>query len=209
MFALVPVLLLILAAFGVDLGNAYAHKRERQKDADHSTLAGTGVGGANLPAPTSAATCSYGKAAVAGDQAVKDVAAYLTKQLGSTVTPGSLVDCQVEQNGEVFYGKPSKTSTGWSLAYDQYKLSLVSPPDTVEFGMANIMGVDSVNVRGQATAAIGTPGGDRTFPAFATDGCDWGQRTVYAPAGATTGPSFTPGPRGIRQIRTSRRSTSP
>ena len=151
------VLLLILAAFAVDLGNAYAHKRERQKDADHSTLAGTGVGGANLPAPTSAATCSYGKAAVAGDQAVKDVAAYLTKQLGSTVTPGSLVDCQVEQNGEVFYGKPSKTSTGWSLAYDQYKLSLVSPPDTVEFGMANIMGVDSVNVRGQATAAIGTP----------------------------------------------------
>src|SRR5262245_50331760 len=77
---MLALVLLIMAAFAVDLGNAYVAKRDSQKHADFAALAG-GMGD-NLPTPNSTRTCTYGPAGSAADQAVVDVASYLRRTLG-------------------------------------------------------------------------------------------------------------------------------
>jgi Flp pilus assembly protein TadG len=182
--ALMATMLLIVSALAVDLGNTYAHKRDRQKDSDLATLAGAGVAGKNLPATSggACATAEYtGPRASAGDQAVKDVATYLTKQLGTNITAAQLTDCKVTSNGEVFYGVPKKNTTGsWSLTANKNQLSLVSPPDHVDFGLANVFGFSGTDVNGVSTVEIRSPKFS-TLPFYAFDGCDYGPQTLQQP----------------------------
>jgi len=193
MTGLMTVLLLSIAALTVDIGRAYVEKRDVQKVVDFAALAG--AAGTNLPG-TIAGACAggyTGNRPAATDQAVRDVATHLaTATWTGSPTAADLVDC-VLSNGEVVYGTLTFPSAGTpSLSYDKTQLTVVSPSRQVDFGFARVMGFNDASVQGRATAAVGTPGAEKVFPAFATDGCDWGQRTVFAPASSSTGPTFTP-----------------
>ena len=185
------LVLLSVTALTVDLGVAWVQKRDVQKVVDFATLAG--ASGTNLPG-TLNGTCSNqynGPRAAASDRAVLDVALHLVADEWAVIpTATTLTDCKLD-NGEVVYGTLSAAAVP-TLAYDKSMLTVVSPARHVPFGLAAALGVNGTSVHGRATAAVGTPGSEKVFPAFATDGCDWGQRTIFAPAGSTTGPAFTP-----------------
>ena len=180
MVAVMAMLLLSLAALGVDLGNAYVQKNDVQKLTDFAALAG--AGGNNLPG-VSTTTCPYGRRASATDPAVQDVAAYL----GSTPWSGGpsaaeLVDCSVG-NGEVFYGTVTRSAvnaSGVVLSFDANKLSVISPQRQVDFGFARVMGFDSTRVSGQATAEVRSPT-ISSVPFYAFTGCDYGLQTIANP----------------------------
>ena len=194
MVGLLTVLLLTMAALGTDLGQAWAQKRQLQGGSDLATLAGAGINGNDLPAPSVGKVCSYGTGALATDPASVDVARYLaSKSYSPTLAPAAvpaatvsamatqLTDCNV-QNGEVFYGQPSfnKTSGTWSNVYNKNQLSLVSPPSRVDFGFARILGFNSVNVVGQSTVEIRSPQFS-ALPFYAFNGSDYGPQTLQQP----------------------------
>lgn len=194
MVGLLSVVLLSVAGVAVDLGNAMAQRAEVRKVTDLAALAGGS--GTNLPGPISGA-CSTGYIGQKPDplgQAVLDAAASLSQTTWSGVSPtaDTLTDCSLS-NGEVVYGRLTFPASGTpTLTYDPTKLTVYSPPRDVQFGMAGVMGFDSTTVGGHATVAAGTPGSSKVFPAFATEGCDWGQRTIFAPATVNSNSSFTP-----------------
>lgn len=180
-FAFTAFVLMVIAALSVDLGQAWAEKRQQQHKSDMATLAGAGLKGADLPAPSTAQACSYGTGALASHPAAIDIASYLGTTAGnSTITAGQLTDCNVS-NGEIFYGIPTRSSTGtWTLAYNKNQLSLVSPPKTVDYGLARLIGINSVDVFGQSTVEIKSPK-MATLPFYAFTGCDYGPQTLQQP----------------------------
>jgi Flp pilus assembly protein TadG len=199
MFALLAVVLMSIAALGVDLGNAWAQKRQVQEGSDLATEAGAGIKGANLPA-TAAKVCTYGNAgALATDQSVKDIATYLANQAypsgGAGYSamlaslPGQLTDCNMN-NGEVVYGNPKYVSGAWTVTYNKNQLSLVSPPKNVQFGLAGIMGFHSVNVNGVSTVEIKSPKFS-ALPFYAFSGCDYGPQTLQQPNNGHAGSPVT------------------
>ena len=195
LFALLSVVLLSVAALGVDLGNAWQTKRQVEAGADLATEAGVGVAGANLPKTGGVHDCGYGTAgALSTDQSVKDIATYLASQAyplprsGSDTTaynalttslPGQLTDCSMA-NGEVVYGTPVRSGSTWTVTYNKNQLSLVSPPKWVAFGLAGIMGFSGTNVNGVATMEIQSPK-MATLPFYAFSGCDYGPQTLQQP----------------------------
>jgi len=192
MVALLAVVLLSVSAMSVDLGNAWAQKRQVQAGGDLATEAGAGIKGDNLPKVGSVKTCSYGAAgALATDQSVKDITSYLASQTypsgGGAYSamlvnlPGQLTDCSMT-NGEVVYGLPTynNTTKAWSVAFNKNQLSLVTPPKTVDFGLAGIMGFHSVPVAGVSTLEIQSPKMN-TLPFYAFSGCDYGPQTLQQP----------------------------
>jgi hypothetical protein len=193
MFALLAVVLMSISALSVDLGNAWQAKRQVQAGSDLAVEAGAGIKGANLPNTGAVKTCSYGAAgALATNQSVKDIAQYLANQANPSQTgpsyssmlvnlPGQLTDCNMA-NGEVVYGQPKKTGSTWSVTYNKNQLSLVSPPKTVDFGLAGIMGFHSTNVAGVSTVEIKSPKFS-ALPFYAFDGCDYGPQTLQQPNG--------------------------
>jgi hypothetical protein len=191
LFALLAVVLMVIAAMGVDLGNAWQQKRQVQEGSDLATEAGAGIKGANLPASGIVHSCSYGNAgALATDQSVLDISAYLAAQAypdktGSAYTsllsalPSQLTDCSMD-NGEVVYGLPVKSGSTWSVTYNKNQLSLVAPPKTVNFGLARILGFSSVGVGGVSTVEIRSPKFS-ALPFYAFAGCDYGPQTLQQP----------------------------
>lgn len=188
MVGVMALLLVSVAALAVDLGHAYVQKQAIQKRADFAALAGAVED--NLPMTAAGAMCEYGRAALAGDQAIIDTAAYLSETPGgTTVLAGDLVDCDLA-DGEAGYGTFRSDSAcvgGVCLAANQNQLSVISQPRTVEFGLARVMGFDNVDVRGQATVEIKTPL-QKTLPLYAFTGCDYGSNTISQP---TNGQSST------------------
>ena len=180
--AFLALLLLSIAALGVDIGHAYVERQDVQKLTDFASLAG--AEGDNLPGSTPG-VCAYGKRAAASDQAVLDVAGYLGSEVwAGGPTPAQLVDCSIA-NGEVFYGTVTRTPanpSGVLLSYDPQKVSVISPPRHVDFGMAQVIGFSGTDVTGSATASAGTPGSTKVIPSYAVSGCDWGQQTITDPA---------------------------
>src|SRR4051812_10679348 len=194
MFALLSLMFLSIAALGVDLGNAWAQKRQVSAGGDLATEAGAGPKGVNIP-NTSVTSCSYGNAGgVATSQAVVDIASYLAEQAypqprSATDTtayntlkaalPGQLTDCSMT-NGEVVYGIPKQTAGGWTVAFNKNQLSLVTPPKRVDFGFARIMGFTGTNVYGVSTVEIKSPKFS-ALPFYAFSGCDYGPQTLQQP----------------------------
>ena len=181
-FAFTAVVLLVVAALSVDLGQAWAEKRQQQHKSDMATLAGAGLKGADLPAPATGGTCTYGVSALASHQAAIDVAAYLGTQPGnSIVTATQLTDCNVD-NGEIFYGIPSRNATtgAWTNVYNKNQLSLVSPKKHVDYGLARLIGFTGVDVYGSSTIEIKSPKMN-TLPFYAFSGCDYGPQTLQQP----------------------------
>jgi hypothetical protein len=188
--AIIAVMLLGVAALTVDLGQAYVTKRGIQKQTDFATLAG--AAGDDLPMTASGLGCSItspdsygGIAAKATDRAIIDTAAYLSTQPGgSNVTPGQLVDCRLS-NGEAGYGIFSRDATGLHLNANENQLSVISPRQRVDFGFAQVMGFNNVDVAGQATVEIKSPL-QETLPFYAFQGCDWGEKVVANPTNGQT-----------------------
>ena len=201
--ALTSVLLLSFATIGVDLGQAWAQKRQLQEASDLATLAGAGISGADLPAPNTGKVCSYGTGAISTDPAAIDVAKYVASNADSSLAPDSvtsssytamaqqLTDCDVT-NGEIFYGIPKYTgaTNSWSLTYNKNQLSLVSPPKTVNFGFANLIGFSNVKVVSQSTIEIRSPNVS-ALPFYAFSGCDYGPQTLQQPNNGHAADSVT------------------
>lgn len=179
MVAVLALVLLSIAALGVDLGNAMNRKQLTQNSADFAALAGagslpdTGVStvqrvadnlNENQPASDGSENCNP-DAEVAGVRV--------------PITAAMLTDAK-DINGEVSF--PAGGS----------QMRVLSPASRVQFGLANVMDIGDTCVQSEATVMVGTPGAAKVFPSFATEGCDWGQRTIFAPASSTTGPSFEP-----------------
>lgn len=179
MVAALVALLFATAALTVDLAKAYVEKNDIQKRADFSALAG--AVGDNLPG-AAPGTCGYGPAALASDQAIVDVAAYLSERPGgSDVTAADLVDCDLT-DGEAGFGmfRAGGCPGGTCLVADPNQLSVVSQPRNVSFGLASVLGFTDVDVRGEATVEIKTPlmAG---LPFYAFTGCDYGNQTISQP----------------------------
>ncbi len=66
------------------------------------------------------------------------------------------------------------------MTFNKNQLSLVSPPKTVDFGLAGIMGFHSVDVNGVSTVEIQSPK-MATLPFYAFSGCDYGPQTLQQP----------------------------
>jgi hypothetical protein len=194
MFALTSVLLMSMAGLGVDLGSAWAQKRQVQTSTDSATIAGAGIKGADLPAPATGKVCPFWTGALATDPGTQDVARYVaSKAYSPTLAPAAvpaatvsamatqLTDCDVT-NGEVFYGIPTYSSAlgHWTLAYNKNQLSLVSPPTHVGFGFSRIIGITGANVTGQSTVEIDSPKFS-ALPFYAFNGCDYGEQTLQQP----------------------------
>ena len=195
LFALLAVILMSVAALGVDLGNAWAQKKQVQAGSDLATEAGAGVKGANLPKTGSVHSCGYGAAgAVATDQSVLDISEYLASQsypiprsssddtayaAMKAALPGQLTDCSMT-NGEVVYGVPKFSGGSWTVAYNKNQLSLVSPQKQVDFGLAGILGFSNTRVNGVSTVEIKSPKFS-ALPFYAFSGCDYGPQTLQQP----------------------------
>ena len=180
MVGVLALVLVSISAMAVDLGHAFVEKNAIQKRADFAALAGSA--GDDLPMVAAGSDCNYGKAARASDQAIIDTAAYLSEQPGGTdINPVDLVDCDLT-DGEAGYGmfKTAASSPcvgGTCLVANQNQLSVISHPRTVDFGLAAVMGFQSVNVVGEATVEIKSPL-LRTLPLYAHEGCDYGPQTI-------------------------------
>jgi Flp pilus assembly protein TadG len=126
--------IVIVAAMGVDLGNAWQRKVTVQKSVDVSAISA-----AHLLPKTSSNT----------DAIYAEVATYLNKAsnvvLGQpgTVTAAQLHDGQLP-NGEVTFESDTV-------------MKVVAPQAHVDYGLANLVGVDSTEVSAEATVALKTP----------------------------------------------------
>ena len=190
MVAIMALVLMGTAALAVDMGQAFTRKREIQYDTDRAALAG-GAGN-NLPTPATTSTCAYGNRANSSDQAIKDVVASLNSQPGAPTTSVSeMRDCNTD-NGEVFYGSVTQNAAGtYVLTYSKNRLSVLSPPSRVDFGLARAIGKANVDVRSVSTVSLFSPR-LRTLPLYAFTGCDYGHQTIAQPNnGHAGGQSFS------------------
>jgi Flp pilus assembly protein TadG len=155
-FAILSLVIFGVAAFAVDLGNAYQRKRAVQTQVDLAALAGA----EHLPDQTG--------------QAVAKVAEFLEHniKLGQDQV-WSLQDGDFT-NGEV------------EFLDGNMRMKVTAPEATVDYRFAPILDgdFDSGRVSATATVAVGTPGGAASMPfyAFGGDGCDYGSRRLTDPA---------------------------
>lgn len=178
--AALALVLVGISALAVDLGFAFVQKQAIQKKTDFAALAGSL--GDDLPVTAAGVVCNYGRAGLASDQAIKDVAAYLSEQPGGTdIDPIDLVDCDLA-DGEAGYGTfvSGSCTGGYCLTANPNQLTVVSQPKRVNFGLARVLGFDNVDVRGEATVEIKSPL-QKTLPFYAFQPCDYGQQIVVQP----------------------------
>ena len=151
--AVMATVLFGVAALAVDLGNAWARKREIQKQVD---ISGISAGWA-LPATTPAA-----KAAVADE-----VARYLVKNDvwgQDTITGTSLLDGS-DSNGEIYFSDGDTT------------MRVVAPPAHVDFMFGTVIGAgDGTPVTADATVQVRSPlpPTGRVLPFAMPDRCPFG-----------------------------------
>ena len=139
----VAVVLIIFAAFAVDLGNAFARKRMVQSQADFAALAGAAL----LDGTPSSE-------AVARTEAAEYL--FLNEVLGDDFTAAEMLDGSLV-NGEI-------------EVFDDYrKVRVTAPPATVGLGFAGVIGQDELDVQAVAVAGIFTPGA--LAPFFIAEGC--------------------------------------
>ncbi|MGY2875443.1 Flp pilus assembly protein TadG [Marmoricola sp. URHA0025 HA25] len=180
-FGLMIVLLVSVAALGMDLGNAISRKTDTQNQADFAAI---DAGQANPLAIAAGAAGSIVPAAVTAQVAASlnsnqpeddDRACWVDN---NCVTTAQLTDCPATPtvaclvNGEVRF-----TARG--------RLQVTAPRTSVNFSFAKVFGVDGTDVQSRATVGVFSPG-PRIFPMFAVSGCDWGQQALTDPASGST-----------------------
>jgi hypothetical protein len=179
------IMLFAVAALVVDLGNAYAHKRELQNQADFAALAAGATMKNNLSGTPSAT-----------DPAVIAAAVYLAANWShdddhpsggppaQDVIRSALVD-NVAANGEACYG----TFNGGACVGQAGKFSVLTPNRRTNFAFAPALGstVKKNTIQAAtATVSIGSPARDAGMPFYAVGGvagsCDWGSQKLSDPA---------------------------
>ena len=175
-------LLLMVAALSVDLGNAWARKRDVQTQVDVSALSA----GHLLP-----------RTAANENSIVDEVVEYLNRQNNQAVgqpdvTRVGLLDLNPE-NGEVIFTNAGQT------------MQVVAPRAWVAFSFAGVIGEDGANIQATATVEIqqSIPGQD-VFPFALPQNCPYGSGMAdTVPPGHEDPPppppagTFTPGPSEI------------
>lgn len=173
MVAVLAVVLLSVAALGVDLGNAMNRKQLTQNSADFSALAGAN----GLPV-TDLTTVQKVADYLNQNQPSSDGAATeCNPDAGKTITSAMLTDT-MDYNGDVeFIGTT--------------RIRVLAPATRVQFGMANVMGFDDTCVQSVAVARIAT-GLLGMAPYYATDACDQGPQVLKSDAGGPSIPFTVP-----------------
>lgn len=165
-FALMAVLLMSIAALGIDLGNAVARRTATQTQADFAAFAAAGelesstVAGATPPP----AVVDTVRDSLNANQPQDDTRTCW--RTSSCVTSTHLTDSNLA-NGEVRF-----TDAG---------LQVVAPQAWVDFGFAEVFGSSGTNVSSRATVNVFS-GGKRVMPAYGVSGCDYGRQTLTDPA---------------------------
>ena len=128
--------LIIVAAMGVDLGNAWQRKMTVQKSVDVSAISA----GHLLP-----------KTSTNTDAIYAEVATYFNKASNIvTAKPGTRHSGLSSHDNDVTNGE---------VTFDgrQLTMTVVAPQAHVDYGLANVIGFDSVEVHAEATVQVRTP----------------------------------------------------
>ncbi len=173
MTGVLVVVLVSIAALGVDLGNAMNRKQVTQNSSDFAALAGAN-GLPSTATPTVQMVADYLNTNVASS----DGGTECNPQAGATITAAMLTDGN-EVNGEVTF--PSGDT----------RIRVVSPAARVQFGIANVMGFDDTCVSSVSTARIAS-GSLGMAPYYATDACDQGPQVLKSDAGGPSIPFSVP-----------------
>lgn len=184
MFGLLAVMLMAIAALGVDIGNEVNRHTVTQTQADFAALAGgdqmTDVGAVGSTVPSAVVNAVV--VALNNNQPQDDNPAVQScVKTNSCVKASDLTDSDMT-NGDVRF-----TAAG---------LQVTAPNHLVSFGMARIMGFQGKNVTAQATVQVYSPG-EHVLPYYAAQGCDFGTQTISQPTNgldATTINLNNPGP---------------
>ncbi|MFL6106219.1 MAG: hypothetical protein ACJ72L_04590 [Marmoricola sp.] len=172
MVGLLATLMFSSAAICVDLGSAWARKRDVQKQVDVSALSV----GWMLPMTVSNKS----------DIATK-VAAYFADQLNKV--PGqSAVTGQQLVNGSNIDGELWFQNVDGSPCSDNCpQMQVYAPPSKVDFGLASVIGVTSTKVQRTATVRITSelPPGEDTLPFWLPTGCGYGPTEADTTQGGT------------------------
>ena len=174
-FAFCCVMFFVLAAMGVDLGNAMNRKKQVQSQADFSALAA----GASLPVSGTPA---------ASDPAVLAAVDYLNKDqpVDDAKTCDSSKTCVSAAqlvNGEPADGEVAYLGTN--------TLKVTAPQARISFSLAQVLGTKYVDVSAVATVGIFSPG-TGVMPTYAVSGCDWGVQTLTDPSNGQVNPIVPP-----------------
>ena len=172
--ALSMTMLFALGALTVDLGNAFARKRDLQSQADFAALAGADKLGESNAYSSSDPAIQAVRDYLNANQPQDDVAVH------TAVTAAALVDDldhiqdgdAAEANGEVYFLSGSR-------------MKVITPFARVDFGLGRAVGFSDVNVASQATVQIRSGGG--VLPFYAVDGCDYGPQTISDPPPSASG----------------------
>lgn len=148
-FAICSVLLFGFAAIAVDLGDAYARKRDIQTQADLAALAA----GAQLP--------DHAGTRPQIMQALQQYAAG-NRTLGQDTTTWNFVDADPANGFVEFDGDDV--------------VRVTAPAADVDFGFAGVLGVTGTRVAAEAAAEVRTPA--TALPFFVPAMCSWGDVTV-------------------------------
>ncbi len=172
MTAALAVILMIIGAMGVDLGNAMNRKKLTQNSADFAALAGAD----GLPTTTSTTTQLVADW-LNKNQPISDGTTDCNPNAGQTITATMLSDGN-NVNGEVTY---PTTST----------IRVVSPAARIQFGLGNIVGINDSCVQSVATARIASSGIGMA-PYYTTTACASGQQTLKDNSGGLSLPYTVP-----------------
>lgn len=173
MTALLAVVLVSVAALGVDLGNAMNRKQLTQNNSDYAALAGAN-GLPSTATPTVQFVADYLNKNVTNTDGTTDC----NTDAGSPVTAAMLTD-NVWANGEVRF--PSGTT----------RIEVTAPASRIQFGIAGVMGFNDVCVQSKSTARIASASIGMA-PYYATDACDQGPQVLKSDAGGPSIPFSVP-----------------
>jgi len=191
------------AAISVDLGNAWARKRDVQKQVDVSALSV----GWMLPMTVSNKS----------DIATK-VADYFTEQSNKVANQVAVTGSQLingsNADGELYF----QNVDGTPCSDNCPQMQVYAPPAKVDFGLASVIGVTSTKVQRTATVRITSelPSGEDTLPFWLPTGCGYGPTEADTTQGGTnqtatptptatptstpTATRFVPTPVGVHQL---------
>jgi hypothetical protein len=161
--------LLASGAIAVDLGNAWARKRDAQRQVDVAALAASHL----LPVTSSADRTAIAQA-VLDNMRLTDNG--VSGQNLSPVTASNLLSSgMITFQYQAAKGGPFVSCPLGSVCT---QMTVNSPDAKVDFGLAGVLGVDSVDVSKQAMVRVATelPPGQDVMPFWLPNGC------VYGPA---------------------------
>lgn len=175
-----------IAALSVDLGNAFARRTDNQSQADTGALAAAQHQRETARAGMTISTAMVNAVVTAmnNNQPQDDASTCWTTK--TCVTAAQLTDTKLD-NGEIRYCGTGGPSCGSNYASTVKGLQVVAPRNKVDYGFANIFGIGSGSVQGDALVNVYTAG-IRVMPMYAVQGCDYGLQTLADPATGHTTP---------------------